>query len=119
MSFARMNRPDDSQQFIFRHTLKDVARGSRSQRPLDVAIAVRSGQHDYASMGKLSSNCYQGVCAIGTRKAEVHQGDVGPMTTKFSYRLDRIGGLRNQNHVLLRSDDRAQSFTENWMVLNT
>jgi hypothetical protein len=41
------------------------------------------------------------------------------MLTKFNYRLDRIDRLRNQQHVLLRSDDRAQSFTENWMVLNT
>src|SRR6266550_2349584 len=113
-----MDRSDDIEQFIFRRALKDVSRRSRAQRALDFTIAVRSGQHDDARSGKLASNCYQGVCPVGTREAEIHQGDVWAMTTKFCYSFHRIGGLCNKKHIRLRSNDRAQSFTKYRMVLD-
>src|SRR5260370_41668108 len=40
------------------------------------------------------------------------------MTTKFSYGLHGIRRLGNQEHVLLRADDRSQSLAEDRMILN-
>src|SRR5260370_31341655 len=116
---AGMDRSNDGEQFIFRHALKDVGCGSCAQRTLDLTIAVRCAQHDDSSLGKLSTNCYECVCAVGTWKARIHQRDVWPMTAEFSHCLDRISRLRNQQHVLLRPDDRAQSFTKDGMILYT
>jgi hypothetical protein len=69
------------------------------------------------SLWKLSTNCDKGVGAVGARKPKVHQGDVRPMTTKFSYSLHGIRRLGHEKHVLLRADDGSQSLAEDWMVL--
>src|SRR5207253_8030707 len=54
---------------------------------------------------------------VGARKLQVHQGDVGPMTTKFSNGLHGSRPLRNKKHILLRADDCSQSLAEDWMIL--
>src|SRR5713101_9356736 len=69
------------------------------------------------SLWKFSTNCDKDVGAVGARKPKVHQGDVGPMTTKFSNSLHGIRRLGNEKHVLLRADDRSQSLAEDGMIL--
>jgi hypothetical protein len=69
------------------------------------------------SLWKLSPNCDKGVSAVGARKPKVHQGDVRPMTTKFSYRFHGIRRLSHEKHVLLRADDGSQSLAEDRMIL--
>jgi hypothetical protein len=82
--------------FIFRHALQHVSGSSGLQRTPDFAVAVRGGQHDDASLGKLTSDCDQGVGTVSARKQEVHQRDVRPVTTEFCDRFCRIGCLRDQ-----------------------
>src|SRR5258708_38985148 len=69
------------------------------------------------SLWKFSTNCDKDVGAVGARKPKVHQGDVGPMTTKFSDSFHGIRRLGHEKHVLLRADDRSQSLAEDWMIL--
>jgi len=40
------------------------------------------------------------------------------MSAEFHNRFHRIRGLRHEKHVWLRADDRAQTLTENRMVLD-
>src|SRR6267378_6149755 len=70
------------------------------------------------SLWKLSTNCDKRVGAVGAGKPKVHQGDVGPMTTKFSDSFHGIRRLGHEKHVLLRADDRSQSLAEDRMILN-
>src|SRR5260370_25508600 len=69
------------------------------------------------SLRKLSQNSDKRGGAGGTRKAEVHQGDVRSMTAKFSDSFHGIRRLGHEKHVLLRADDCSQSLAEDWMVL--
>src|ERR1700730_2156391 len=66
---------------------------------------------------KFPTNCDKGVGAVGARKPKVHQGDVGPMTTKFSDSFHGIRRLGHEKHVLLRADDCSQSLAEDGMIL--
>src|SRR5215471_1057288 len=118
-SLARVHGADHAQQFILRHAFKEVRRSACSQRSFNFAITVRGCQHDDASLGKLPSNRYQCVGAIGTREPEIHQCNVWPMTSKFCDCLNCIGCLGDEKHVLFRTDDRAEACTKNRMVLNS
>ncbi len=66
-------------------------------------------------MGKLSPNADKNICAVGSGKAEIHQRDIGPMASKLRH---RVPGERDQQHIPLRSNDRAESFAKNRMILN-
>src|SRR5260370_20816278 len=70
------------------------------------------------SLWKLSPNCDKRVGAVCARKTEVHQGDVGSMTTKFSDSLHGVRRLGHEKHVLLRADDCSQSLAEDRMILH-
>jgi hypothetical protein len=115
---AGMNRADHREQVVLGHALEHVSRGSRPERTLDLAIAVRRAQHDDSSFGKLSANRDQGIGAVGSRKPEIHQRDVRPLEAKCGQRLARIGRQRDENHIRLRSDDRAQAFPKHRVVFD-
>ena len=114
---AGVNRPDHPQQLVHVHALQDITRGSGSHRTLDVAIAIGGCQHDDMSVSILPSNCDQSVGAIRTGETKVHQGNIGPVTTKFGNGLHRVGSMRDQKHIGLGPDDLPQSFAKDWMIL--
>src|SRR5260370_1902284 len=66
---------------------------------------------------KFPQNCDKRGGAVGGRKPKVNQGDVRPMTAKFSDRFHGIRRLGHEKHVLLRADDRSQSLAEDRMIL--
>src|SRR6202451_3365103 len=71
--FASVHRPDHSQQFVFRHALKEVTCRSRSQSAGALPVAGRSCKHDDTGLGILAANGDQGIGAIRSRKTKIHQ----------------------------------------------
>ena len=69
-------------------------------------------------MGKLTANGDESVDAGNPGKPEIHQRDVWPMTPEFLYSRRAVAGLRNQQHVPLRRNNRIQAFAENRVVFN-
>src|ERR1700709_1422811 len=99
MSTARMDQTHYLQQFLLRHALKNVTPGARPHCPLDIDIAIRTRQHNDASVWIFSSNGYECIGPIRAGKPKIHQGDVGTMTTELSDGLRCIRRHSNQKHV--------------------
>jgi hypothetical protein len=101
MPTARMDQPHYLQQFLLGHALKNVTPSARPHCPLDIAVAIRSRQHNDASVWIFSSNGYECIRPIRAWKPKIHQGNVGTMTTELCDGLRCIRGQSNQKHVWL------------------
>src|SRR5262249_38546596 len=89
------------------------------QRALDLAVAIRRRQHNNSRVRKFSANCDQDIGSVGARKAQVHQGDVGAVATKFGDRFDAVGGLPDENHIWLSLQDCGKPLAKDRMIFDT
>src|SRR5262245_29185663 len=103
---------------VLRHALDQIADRSRTQRSLNLAVAFRHAEHDDAGFRKLSADRDERVRSVGARQTQIHQSDVGTMTSEFLDGL--LGGarLRDHAHVRLRTDHPRQTLTDDGMVLD-
>src|SRR5580704_514250 len=115
---ARMRRTDCRQQVVFGHAFQEVSGGPGSHGALNLAIAVRGREHDYASSRELTANGDKNVGAVRAGKLQIHQGHVRLIAAKFSNSLHPITRKSHQSHIGLRCDNRGQTLPENWVVFD-
>src|SRR5260370_40239061 len=99
-----MRLADYIQNFTGRHVLEKVAASSRLQRPLNLDVAFKRGEHDDASGRKFRTNGDHRVNAAEVREAKVHQCNVRPMLAIPLNGRGTARRLSDQLHVRVAVD---------------
>src|SRR5262249_53707953 len=107
------------QQLVLRHTFQDVSRSASTQGPLYLRVPIRGCEHNDASLRKLPLNCNERISTVRTRKAQVHECDIRLVAPELRHRLDRVRGLRDENHIGLRTDDCAETLAKYRVIFDT
>ena len=74
---------DDSDQFVERGTLQDIAECSRRERTLNLVIALKCRHDDHPGIRKLLPNGSDGADSAHIRKSEIHERDIRLVLPKF------------------------------------
>src|SRR6202035_1322471 len=73
---------------------------------------------DDARIAKFTADGDQGVGAIDSGEAKIHEGDIGAVTAKLDNGFRAVGSLRDQLHVRLRTNNGTQAFAEDGVVFH-
>src|SRR5262245_16628746 len=116
---ARMHLPDHGHQFGWRHVLEHVTACAGGQRALNLHVAFEGRQHDDPRLRKFIPNRAQRIDPARIGQSEIHQGDVGVVSSKQFDRFMAVRCLRDHFHVRLVVDDRSEAFAEHRMIVDT
>src|SRR5580698_726200 len=79
MLASGMYLTNNSDQLVKRGALQYIAKGSRSERALNLVIALECRHHNHPGLRELLPNGGDGADSIHIRQSEVHERDVRPV----------------------------------------
>src|ERR1700753_742301 len=85
---------------------------------LNLYIPIEGGEHDDFCFWEFAANRRNLLHPRTTLQTSIHEGYVGPMSTKLLDRLSGVRGLCDVQHVRLRRNNHAKTFPIHGHVVN-
>src|SRR5580658_4891960 len=118
MFAPRVHLADDSDQFIERSALQDVAECSGCERALNLVIALKCRHDDHPSIRKLLPNGSDGANSAHIGKPEIHERDIRSVLPKFLKSRFGRACSPDQYQILLISNDGCDSLAEGRVIVD-
>ena len=118
VALSSVDAPDGGEEFNSGHALQEIARRSGLQCPLYLGTFVRGCEHYNAGVREFGPYRDEGIGTVHAWEPKIHESDVGLMSPVLGDGFFSGGYLRNEQHIPLRRDQRAQSFSNHRMILD-
>ena len=112
-----MHVPDSPHDLVRLGRLEQEPRSAGAEGTVDVLVEVEHRQHQDLGTSSAGHDATHTLDAVDARHLDVHQHDIGVEGLCGASRLCTVGGLTDDDEVVLRGEDRSQTGAQQRLVV--